>query len=117
MRDFLEALRARFDVIIIDSPPVRVATDAVLLATQCDLTLVVVRAGQTKEGELDYTLEALDGVGAPVLGAVFNGFDVSMAYGHKYRFKHYDRYAQYTKKYGYYGYHRKVDALEDDTSV
>lgn len=117
MRDFLETLRARFDVIIIDTPPVRVATDAVLLSTQCDLALVVVRAGQTKEGELDFTLEALGGVGAPVLGAIFNGFDVSMAYGHKYRFRHYDRYAQYTSKYGYYGYHRKVDALEDDASV
>jgi len=102
MRDFLEELRAEFDFIIIDTPPVRVATDAALLATQCDATILVTRAGKTKEGELEFGMEALTGVGARVIGTLLNGFNVSMAYGYKYRYQHYDRYAQYSK-YGYYG--------------
>ncbi|GIV57654.1 MAG: hypothetical protein KatS3mg042_0567 [Rhodothermaceae bacterium] len=116
MRDFIESLRARFDVIIIDTPPVRVATDAALLATQCDLTLVVVRAGQTREGELEFAMESLAAVGAPAIGTVFNGFDVSMAYGYKYRYRHYDRYTQYTSEYGTYGYRDVKELLKDKES-
>ncbi|GIV60708.1 polysaccharide biosynthesis tyrosine autokinase [Rhodocaloribacter litoris] len=112
MRDLLETLRAQFDVIIIDTPPVRVATDAALLATQSDLALLVVRAGHTKEGEFDFAVESLESVGTPTIGTVLNGFNVSMAYGYKYRFRHYDRYAQYTSEYGTYGY-RDVKALTE----
>ena len=112
LRDFLKEMRDQFDVIIIDTPPVRVATDAALLSTQCDATLLVVRAGQTKEGELDLALQSLASVGARVTGLLFNGFDVSMAYGYKYRYKDYGRYSQYSK-YGYYGY---TDSEESHTS-
>jgi hypothetical protein len=34
-------------------------------------------------------------VGADVAGVVFNGFDISMAYGYKYRYRHYGRYGPY----------------------
>jgi len=104
VRDFIDDMRSRFDVIIIDTPPVRVATDAALISTQCDATLFVVRAGQSKEGEVEMGMEALASVGTQVIGTVLNGFDVSMAYGYKYRYQHYDQYAQYTKKYGNAGY-------------
>ncbi len=98
VRDFIEDMRSQFDVIIIDTPPVRVATDAALISTQCDATLFVVRAGLSNEGELEMGMEALASVGTQVIGTVLNGFDVSMAYGYKYRYQHYDQYAQYTKK-------------------
>ncbi|MFN3597253.1 MAG: polysaccharide biosynthesis tyrosine autokinase [Rubricoccaceae bacterium] len=91
MRELLEEARQHFDVVVLDAPPVLAATDAVLLSTQADATLVVVRAGQTKDYELASALEALDGVGAHVIGTVLNGFDVSQAYGYKYK---------YTYRYG-----------------
>jgi len=40
-------------------------------------------------------LEALGDVGAPVIGMVLNGFDVSMAYGYTLRYRHYSRYGPY----------------------
>ena len=91
MRDFIEDMRERFDVIILDAPPVHAATDAVLLSTQADATLVVVRAGQTRDYDLESATSALTGVGARLIGVVLNGFDISQAYGYKYR---------YTYRYG-----------------
>ncbi|HEX8384631.1 MAG TPA: polysaccharide biosynthesis tyrosine autokinase [Rubricoccaceae bacterium] len=95
-RDRLAAWAAAYDVVVVDAPPVLAATDAVLLSTQADATVVVVRAGQTKDFELDRALDALHSVGAPVIGTVFNGFDASQAYGYKYRYT-----TGYSHKYGY----------------
>ena len=86
MRETVEAARERFDVVIFDAPPVLAATDAVLLSTQCDATLVVCRAGKTKDYELRSALDELAGVGAHVIGTVLNGFDVSKSYGYKYKY-------------------------------
>jgi Mrp family chromosome partitioning ATPase len=78
-----------------------VATDASLLSTQCDATILVTRAGQTREGELDLGMDALEAVGAQIIGTVFNGFDISMAFGLKYKYHDYSRYSEYSN-YSYY---------------
>jgi polysaccharide biosynthesis transport protein len=103
MQDLLLNLRHEFDIIILDTPPVLAATDAAVLSGRSDATIVVVRAGQCKEPELDHALEQLQRVEGNVQGLVFNGFDVRMAYGYKYRYRDYTKYGQYSK-YGYYGY-------------
>ena len=95
-RDRLDAWADHYDIVIVDAPPVLAATDAVLLSTQVDAAVIVVRAGQTKDFELDRALDALRSVGAPVIGTVFNGFDANAAYGYKYRYT-----TGYTQKYGY----------------
>ena len=91
MREFVAAARKEFDVVIFDTPPVLVATDAALLATQCDATIVVTKAGETKKPELDQALKSLDHVGATVIGTILNGFDARKAkagygYGYGYRY-------------------------------
>ena len=86
MREVIAAARERFDLVVFDAPPVLAATDAVLLSTQCDATLVVCRAGKTKDYELRSALDELAGVGAHVIGTVLNGFDVSKSYGYKYKY-------------------------------
>lgn len=100
VRDLLARLREGFDVIVLDTPPVLAATDAVLLATQADVTLMVVRAGKTKEGDLEHGLEMLQDVGAHLGGVLLNGFDLSMAYGYRYSYGHYTKYGPYSR-YGY----------------
>jgi tyrosine-protein kinase Etk/Wzc len=96
MRDVLETLRGQFDIIVIDSPPVLAATDAVLLSTQADATIVVASAGTTKEGDLEHSLERLGDVGAQVIGTLLNRFDLSMAYGYKYSYSQYGPYSKYS---------------------
>ena len=96
LRDRIEGWRQLYDIIIFDTPPTLAATDAVLLSTQADATLVVVRAGHTKDFELHRTLQLLRSVGTRAVGVVLNGFDTSLAYGYKYRYTH-----GYGQKYGY----------------
>ncbi len=103
LKERLAEMRGQFDAIIFDTPPLLVATDAAALSTQCDATLVVARAGKTKEDELSYAVEALKEVGANIAGVVLNAFDLSMAYGHKYKYQHYTKYGPYSK-YGYYAH-------------
>ncbi len=100
MRNLLASLREEFDIIILDAPPTLAVTDAALISTQADGTLVVVRAGVTKEGDLAETMNILSDVGARIMGTVLNGFDVSRSYGYAYRYR-YQRYAKYSG-YAYY---------------
>ncbi|HEX8386517.1 MAG TPA: polysaccharide biosynthesis tyrosine autokinase, partial [Rubricoccaceae bacterium] len=86
MRDLLEEMRGLFDVLVLDAPPVHAATDAVLLSTQADATVVVARASVTKDFDLESAIGALNGVGAQVIGVVLNGFDISKSYGYRYKY-------------------------------
>ncbi len=97
MRDLLDELRGRYDTIVLDSPPTAAVTDAVLLATLADITVVVVRAHKTKVEFLQKTRDALERVFVSPLGVVLNDFDVSQSYGSSYK------YYRYYKYYGYYG--------------
>ncbi len=96
MRETLASLQEDFDVVLIDAPPVLAATDAVLLSTQVDATIIVARAGSTNDYELESVTETLASVGAKTIGIVLNGFDVSQSYGYKYKYKY-----QYGNKYAY----------------
>ena len=102
MLELMASLRELFDIIIIDTPPVLVATDAALLSARSDATIVVARSGVTKEGEIGRAIETLESVGAVILGVLLNGFDISMAFGHKYKYQNYTQYGQYSQ-YGYHG--------------
>lgn len=95
VRDLIARLRNAFDLIVFDTPPALVATDAALLATQCDATIVVVASGQTKAEDVKETLDELDKVGARVAGMVLNRFDPSQVYGYKSTYK--DRYRYYDR--------------------
>ena len=91
----LTTLKASFDFIVVDTPPLRAAADALLLAQQAEGTVLVARAGATKKAELEYGMYLLNEVKASLLGVVLNGFEVSMAYGYKFRYDHYTRYDHY----------------------
>ena len=107
MRELLETLRGHFDAIIIDTPPVLVATDAALLSTQSDATIAVVTAASTRKQELEGCLDTLDSVGAPVIGVLLNRFEISKTYGYSYKYGRY--YSKYYSKYGYgYGYQEEA---------
>lgn len=103
MRDLMDELNELFDVVIFDAPPVLAATDAVLLSTQTDATLVVVRSGRTRDYELESAMDALSNVGAKVIGTVLNGFHISKAYGYRYKYAY-----RYGRDYAY-GYGQKKD--------
>jgi succinoglycan biosynthesis transport protein ExoP len=70
-------LRKRYKFIVIDSPPIMAATDAVILSALVDGVLLVVRSGETPKEALTRTRELLHSVNSRVLGVVLNAVDSS----------------------------------------
>ena len=72
MARFLEALRARVDFIVIDSPPLQGLSDAAVLSTLVDGTVMVVSAGRTRRNAVRDAAKALAARGGRTLGVVLN---------------------------------------------
>ena len=75
MRGLLDNAKRDYDLIIIDTPPVNIVTDAAVLGTFVDGVLVVARAGRTDRAALSYAVQQLRHVRAPVLGVLLNDID------------------------------------------
>jgi polysaccharide biosynthesis transport protein len=80
-------LRKRYKFIVIDSPPIMAATDAVILSALVDGVLLVVRSGETPKEAFTRTRELLNSVNSRVLGVVLNAVDShSPGYYQSYRY-------------------------------
>lgn len=66
----LDNIASVFDTVIVDVPPVLMASEAITICDRCDATIVVVEQGVTPEREVGRALEELKGV--EVLGLLFN---------------------------------------------
>ncbi len=69
----MSGLGDSYDTVLVDSPPVMLATDSLVLAAVCDGTILVLRSGRSNRDMAHHSIEGLLGVGARVLGAVVNG--------------------------------------------
>jgi capsular exopolysaccharide synthesis family protein len=76
LRSQLEAWRVRFDVILIDSPPVLVVGDALILAQLSDQVIFIVRWGSTTWGVLQEALRVIQESGARLAGLAISRVDV-----------------------------------------
>ena len=70
--DLLVDLRGKFDVVIVDAPPLLPVTDAALIAAQADGAVIVIRHGRTTRDQLQHSIERLEAVDAKALGVVIN---------------------------------------------
>jgi tyrosine-protein kinase Etk/Wzc len=69
---YLDGLGKRYDVILIDTPPVLAVTDASIIGGYAGSTFFVVRSGMHSEGEIADALKRLHSAGVHVQGAIFN---------------------------------------------
>lgn len=99
MRSLIEALEERYDLVIIDTAPLTVVTDAAVLGTKADGVLLIARANATEKGALSYSVEQLKNVRATILGCVINDVD----------FRRDSRYYSTYGKYGYYYHYYYAD--------
>lgn len=72
MAELVQQARRRYDMVIIDAPPLLPVTDGALLAAASDGALIVVRHGRTTTDQLDHASERLEQVDARVVGTVLN---------------------------------------------
>jgi len=91
----VEEVSAKYDLVIIDTPPILAVTDPAIVSAHAGSTLLVTRFGQNHVKELELTRNRFEQNGIDVKGVVFNGVlkKASNAYGY----------------YGYYNYEYKSD--------
>jgi succinoglycan biosynthesis transport protein ExoP len=94
LADAIAELRTKFKFIVIDSPPVMAATDAVILSVLADGVLLVVRSGETPKEAFTRTRDLLLSVKCRILGVVLNAVDSSAP-------DYYYSYRYYPYSYGY----------------
>lgn len=84
----LRELQSRFDCVLIDSPPIAPVTDATVLSTRVDGTVLVTRAFQTRKDVARRATRSVSDVGGRLVGVVLNAVDFSNrqygSYGHYY---------------------------------
>ena len=106
--DAIAELRKKYKFVVIDSPPIMAATDAVILSVQTDGVLLVVRSGQTPKEAFTRARELLVSVKAPMLGVVLNAVDSSAP-------DYYYSYRYYPYSYGY-GPQEALETRHDEDS-
>jgi non-specific protein-tyrosine kinase len=72
MRDLLTSSAAKYDYVILDSPPVLAVHDGIMLSTMVDSVLLVVDMSHTRRNHLKHAIERLHEVQAPITGVVLN---------------------------------------------
>ena len=96
-KTFLNELKAKYDYIIIDTPPLLVVSDSIALATQADGTVIVTRYEMSYVNDITSTLEKLNFAKAKVLGVVVNDYSFNEKASY-----YSDRYKYYSYNYNYY---------------
>ncbi|AXV66469.1 polysaccharide biosynthesis tyrosine autokinase [Pseudoalteromonas lipolytica] len=89
----VEEIKSKYDIVIIDTPPILAVTDPAIVSAHTGTTLLVTRFGQNHAREIELTRNRFEQNGIDVKGVVFNGVvkKASNAYGY----------------YGYYNYEYK----------
>ena len=77
MTAFLEEMKKHFDYIVLDTPPLQAVSDAQILSTKVDGSIIVVRAGVTKKDAVNNAVSIIKKVNGNIIGTVLNGADNS----------------------------------------
>lgn len=88
MKHIVDRLAQSADIVIFDTPPVLVVTDAAVLSRQTDGVLLIADAGGTREPALAHAVEELRKTGANILGVALNRLD-SRSRGYYYYYYYY----------------------------
>lgn len=92
MSELIQDVKQRFDLVLIDSPPILGVSDASVLASEVDLTMIVVQHRKLPRNMLMKVKSAVENVGGRVVGVVLNNVDVRSD----------SEYQYYTSYYTYY---------------
>lgn len=111
----IETLKKNFDYVILDTAPVGMVTDTLLIGRVADLSVYVCRADYTHKNEYTLINELAENNKLPSLCTVINGLELKRRkYGYYYGYGKYGKYYGYGKRYGYgYGYGEQSHTKED----
>ena len=96
-------LRAEYEYVFLDCPPIEIVTDADLIAPLADITLFVVRAGLLERSMLPQIDKYYTSKKYNNMALLLNGTESAGRYGYKYGYKYGYAYGKYGSSYGSYG--------------
>jgi len=102
MKEFVNKARKKFDFIIIDTPPVAIVTDALLLSSLADFYIFVVRQKHSSKNTLELIDELYRNENIKSIGIVMNDISLTGYYGYGLRYGYSAGYG-YLYGYNYYG--------------
>ena len=107
IKQVLKELRERFDIIVLDSPPMIAVTDPVVLGQEVDGMILVVRSGRTTMDIAEKSKRHAEYAKIKLLGCVLNDVDVRHIYGtYNYYYYHYYYYTEDGEKKKKRRFHR-----------
>lgn len=106
MSELIQDVKQRFDLVLVDSPPILGVSDASVLASEVDLTMIVVQHRKLPRNMLIRVKQAVENVGGHVIGVVLNNVDVRSD----------NQYQYYTSYYTYYAPTTGDEATTDTVS-
>ena len=110
MRTLLAKAREQFDIIILDTPPIGMVTDALLLSRVSDLSLFILRQNYSSKNILELFEDIYIKSEAGKMGIILNDMKQKGYYGYGYRYYN----AGYTYKYGYYSAYNEYTEGEEE---
>jgi len=111
MLNLIEELRTRYDLILLDTAPVGIVSDACVTSKYSDGTVLVIKHLFSTTTMVEKCISSLKFVDAKIIGIVMNAVDYSKVYG-----KRYNKYGysyDYKYGYGYYGSYGKNVSGDD----
>ena len=102
LEDTISTLRKEYDYIVLDTAPIGMVTDTLILSRVADASIYVCRADYTHKTDYQLINELQEHHRLPNLCTVVNGIDMKKKkYGYYYGYGKYGKYYGYGKKYGY----------------
>lgn len=99
MKELIDGMKAEFDILIIDSPPILSAADSVEIASLTDGVVMVVKAASTPIPSVQTAIDQIADVGGKVIGCILNSVDLEKE----------DYYYSYYRYYHHYYYYYDKD--------
>lgn len=93
MSELIQDVKQRFDLVLVDSPPILGVSDASVLASEVDLTMIVVQHRKMPRNMLIRVKQAVENVGGNVIGVVLNNVDLRSDSQYQYYTNYYTYYA------------------------
>lgn len=103
MKELVQVLSDHYDIVVIDTPPVNVVTDAAVLSTLVDGVILAIASGKTEIESGKRALKSLEAVNANVLGAVMTMVPVTKKGYYSYQYYSYEEGAENKKKRKWFG--------------
>ncbi len=89
--ELIQALKANYDYIIVDSAPIGTVSDTYSLSKLADVTILITRSGYTHKKMLENTLLEVDSTGLNNTSVLLNDLEIKAGYGYGYGYRYYGK--------------------------